>query len=253
MNDAVLYAKSNCFQRITTTNVLDEFSHELQWQEGGCDSILDIGCGTGDVTIELILPILPSNFSRLLGCDISDKMIEYAQQHYGHPKVIFDKLDISDDVVVIDEFLTKFGSFDHVVSFFCLHWVRNQEAAIKNITKLLTPNGDCLLLFITSCNVYTVHDEMSKSSKWSQHMKDVKLFTSPYYQSVCPTEDLRALLQAVGFTSCEIRTRELRHMYNNYDEFFGESHSNLIFKPLKILYRFFVILRLRQVDKPICK
>lgn len=221
MNDAALYAKANSFQRVSTKKVLDEFEHLLQWQKD--DSVLDIGCGTGDATIELILPLLPSTFSRLLGCDKSDEMVQYAQLHFGRtPKMIFEKLDITENV---DEFLTKFGTFDHVVSFYCLHWVRNQMAAMKNITKLLTPTGDCLLLFITSSNIYTVHDEMSKSSKWSQYMKDVKDFTSPYYDSNCPTDDLSAILHAVGLHSCEIRTRDLKHMYSGNDEFISKSLS----------------------------
>lgn len=221
MNDADLYAKSNDFQKVTTTKVLNEFSHLLQWHKDGCDSILDVGCGTGDVTMELILPLLPRSFSRLLGCDISNEMINYARKHYGsNPKVIFDKLDISGNV---DEFLSKFGSSDHVVSFFCLHWVRNQEVAMKNIAKLLAANGDCLLLFITSANIYTVHHEMSKSSKWSQHIKDVDRFTSPYYHSICPTRDLSVLLQTAGFNSHTIRTREVKHLYNNYEEFVSKS------------------------------
>lgn len=220
MNDAELYAKSNSFQRVISLKVFEEFAHLLQWQEDGSDSILDVGCGSGDVTMDLILPQLPSNFRRLIGCDISDEMIKYAQQHYGHPNVIFDQLDIGGSV---DEFLNKFGTSDHIVSFFCLHWVQNQKAAMKNITKLLTPNGDCLLLFVISCDIFKVFNEMAKGSQWSQYMKDVNRFTSPYLDSVNPTDDLRVLLQSVGFTCCDIQTREVSHTYNNYVEFVSKS------------------------------
>lgn len=219
MNDAVLYVKSNSFQRDATKAVFYEFAHLLQWQKDGRDSVLDVGCGTGDVTIEIVLPLIPPTFSRLLGCDISDKMIDYAQQHYGRPKVNFSQLDINEDV---DEFRNKFGLFDHVVSFFCLHWVRNQKSAMENIRKLLTPNGDCLLLFITSSNIYTVWAEMAKSSKWSPYMQDVEQFTSPYYDSMSTIDDLRELFQAVGFSYCAIRSRQLKHMYNNYEEFISK-------------------------------
>lgn len=216
MNDAILYAKSNSVQRITTKKVFAEFAPLLKWRKDGCDSILDIGCGTGDATIEIILPLLPLSFSRLLGCNISDEMIKYAQQHYGHPKVVFDKLDISGQ---IDEFLTKFGSFDHIVSFFCLHWVRNQKAAMENIYKLLTPNGNCLLLFITWANIYTIYDEMSKSTKWSQYMYDVKQYTSPYQHCGSPEVDLKLLLQSTGFTSYNIRIQRESYMCKDYEEF----------------------------------
>ncbi len=216
MNDAALYAKSNSFQRVATEKIIHEFSHLLQWQKNDSASILDIGCGTGDVTIDLVVPLLPSNFSRLIGCDISDEMIRHAQKYNPHPKVIYDRLDICGNV---DEFIAEYGRVDHAVSFFCLHWARNQHAALNNIAKLLQPNGDCFLLFITSSNIYKVWEQISKSTEWSPYMKDVEQFLSPYYYSICPSDDLRVMLQDAGFSTNEITTRELKHLYKNYEEF----------------------------------
>lgn len=213
MNDPVLYAKSNSFQKVTAQNILSEFSHLFQWNQN--DSMLDIGCGTGDLTVESILSLLPAN-SNLIGCDISLEMIDYARRNSCHPNVSFQQLDISGDV---DEFLAKFGPFAHAISSFCLHWVRNQNAAMKNICKLLTANGDCLLVFITWSPIYTVHLEMSKSYKWSQYMKDVERFISPYYESISPADDVRVTLQTVGFTDCDIQMRDLKYLYHNYDDF----------------------------------
>lgn len=216
MNDPALYAQSNSFQKQTTRKILLEFSHLFQWPEDAYGSVLDIGCGTGDVTIESILPLLPSNVNRLIGCDISNEMIDFARKHNCHPNVTFQQLDIAGNV---DDFSTKFGPFDRAISSFCLHWVRDQGAAMENISKLLTKNGDCLLVFITGSPIYAVFYEMSKSSQWSQYMKDVERFISPYYDSVSPADDLRVMLQTVGFTDCDIKVRSLSYMYDNYHDF----------------------------------
>ncbi|XP_037030890.1 juvenile hormone acid O-methyltransferase-like isoform X2 [Bradysia coprophila] len=234
MNDPVLYAKSNSFQKVTTQKILSEYSHLFQWREDG--SMLDIGCGTGDATIESILPLLPTKSNRLIGCDISNEMIDYARKHNSHPNVAFQQLDIGGN---IDDFLTKFGPFDHAASFFCLHWVQNQNAAMENISKLLTADGDCLLVFITWSHNFHVFLEMSKSPKWSQYMKDVSQFISPYQESISPADDLRVMLQTVGFTDCVIQARESRHLYDNYDEFANYSMIN--------------VHRLCQFDQSICE
>ncbi|KAG4070704.1 hypothetical protein HA402_013624 [Bradysia odoriphaga] len=214
MNDPDLYAKSNSFQKVTAQKILSEYSHLFQWRD--FDSMLDIGCGTGDATIESILPLLPTKSNRLIGCDISSEMIDYARKYNCNPNISYQVLDVSGDV---DEFVMKFGSFDHVISSFCLHWIRDQYAVMKNISKLLTATGDCLLVFITWSPIYTVHLEMSKSPKWSQYMKDVERFISPYYESISPADDLRVMLQTVGFTDRDIQERESRYLYDNYDDF----------------------------------
>lgn len=247
MNDPVLYAKSNSFQKVTAQNILTEFSYLFQWNKA--DTMLDIGCGTGDLTIESILPLLPAA-SNIIGCDISNKMIEYARKHSCHPNATFQLLDISGEV---DDFLTEFGPFDHAISSFCLHWVRNQYAAMKNISKLLTVNGDCLLVFITWSPIYAVHLEMSESPKWSHYMKDVERFISPYYGSISPADDLRKILRSVGFTYCDIQMRESKYLYNSYDEFVSKCNITDFSFEIVITHVIECVHRFYQFNQSICE
>lgn len=225
-DDASLYAKSNTYQRTVTKKVLDEFGSLLNWRADGRDSVLDIGCGSGDVTVELVLPILPARFRRLIACDLSDRMIKYARQQYIHPKVVYEQLDIRDPV---DDFLQKFGQFDHIVSFYCLHWVRNHKEAFSNIRKLLTPDGDCLLMFLTSTNTFTVYDEMSKTEKWSHYMQDVELYIPAHHYIPDPVDDFQQLCQSAGFSYSNVQAQEHTYICKNYEEyksmpFFANSH-----------------------------
>lgn len=84
-DDAHLYAKTNKYQKDAAKKALDKFAPLLQWREDGGDgdSVLDIGCGNGDVTIELILPLLPPECRHLLASDMSDEMIKYANHHHS--------------------------------------------------------------------------------------------------------------------------------------------------------------------------
>jgi juvenile hormone-III synthase len=122
MNEAQLYKKSNALQRRDAKKVLEEFGHLIQWN--GDDSVLDVGCGSGDVTVDFVLPRLPDNFNRLIGVDISDEMVKCANEAYKHPRIDFQVLNISGSV---DHFVREMREFDHVLSFYCLHWVQNQK------------------------------------------------------------------------------------------------------------------------------
>jgi juvenile hormone-III synthase len=122
MNEAQLYKKSNALQRRDAKKVLEEFAHLIQWNGG--DSVLDVGCGSGDVTVDFVLPQLPDTFSRLVGVDISGEMVKSANEAYQHPRMDFKVLNISGSV---DQFVREMQEFDHVMSFYCLHWVQNQK------------------------------------------------------------------------------------------------------------------------------
>ena len=71
MNDAKLYIKSNSLQRNDAKNVMEEFGHLFDWKDDGSESLVDIGCGSGDVLMEFIFPIMPKKFERLVGLDVS--------------------------------------------------------------------------------------------------------------------------------------------------------------------------------------
>lgn len=124
MYKAKLYKTANELQRTDNKMVLSEFKHALKWK--GNDTLLDIGCGSGDVTVDMILPLMPSNYSLLMGVDVSEEMVKFAREHYSKivPRICFEQLDIGQPISSQSPLLER---FDHVTSFFCFHWIQNQR------------------------------------------------------------------------------------------------------------------------------
>lgn len=124
MFQAKLYAHANELQRSDARKVLDEFGPLINWN--GHDTLLDIGCGSGDVTIDLVLPKMPRNYQKVVGMDISEKMVTFARERFCNKfmDLQFEQGDIGGEMKQFSKYL---GEFDHVTSFFCLHWVQNQR------------------------------------------------------------------------------------------------------------------------------
>lgn len=52
------YVQADSIQRRDALDVIEEFSDQINQMRGNC---IDIGCGPGTVTKELLMPKLPSN------------------------------------------------------------------------------------------------------------------------------------------------------------------------------------------------
>lgn len=95
--------------------------------------ILDLGCGTGISTRQLV------GFGKITGCDPDERMLRAARIHKT-PKGIFyikgkgDKLPFKDN------------SFDVVTAFAAFHWFDDKKS-IKEIRRVLKPDG---LMFIVN-------------------------------------------------------------------------------------------------------
>ncbi|WP_414528914.1 class I SAM-dependent methyltransferase [Nodularia chucula] len=115
---------------------LYEEQHAFVWQYGEellkllnakpRESILDLGCGTGQLTEKISL-----SGAEVIGIDSSDAMIEKAKQNYPH--LLFDVADARN--FQLDQPL------DAVFSNATLHWVKEPEAAIACVHQALKSGG----------------------------------------------------------------------------------------------------------------
>lgn len=105
-------------------------------------SVIDLGCGTGELTCRLA-ERLPG--SSILGIDVSSSMLEKAQQ-LTYEGVSFR----NDDVSNIS------GSWDLVFSNAVLHWLNDHESLIPRLFSLVAPQGQ-IALQIPSNNANPSH------------------------------------------------------------------------------------------------
>lgn len=111
----------------------------LSPQEG--EKILDLGCGTGDLTHAMAQAgAIP------LGIDLSPEMIEKAQRKY--PKVRF--------AVENGETFRSTTAFDAVFSNAALHWMVNPERVVETVWHALRPGGRFVAEFGGKDNVVRV-------------------------------------------------------------------------------------------------
>lgn len=90
------------------------------------ERILDLGCGTGQLTAEIA-----KQGAQVVGLDNSTNMIGQARQNY--PGIAFVLADAAG--FRLEE------PFDAVFSNAALHWVRNADAAAESIALALKPGG----------------------------------------------------------------------------------------------------------------
>ncbi|KAL1418473.1 hypothetical protein MTO96_005716 [Rhipicephalus appendiculatus] len=159
------YAKNNSPQRKHSNLVLAFSQPAFHIELNDTMRILDVGCGTGDFTRDFLLPCcLPC--AKIVGVDASPEMIEHARRHSAHEKIEYELLNIGNDVT---EFLSHYGHFDRVYSFYCLQWLEDQGAALKNIASLLSPGGQCLLVIPASQQPAAVWSRLAKMDRWKKY------------------------------------------------------------------------------------
>ena len=115
----------------------------LEFVPAGTNKILDLGCGTGTLTMELA-----KRCDYVLGIDSSETMIREAQRSY--PNLAFavaDALDISDEC-----------EWDIVFSNAVFHWISNHELLLQKIYQALKPNGKLICEFGAHGNIAAIEN-----------------------------------------------------------------------------------------------
>ncbi|MBE6821411.1 MAG: class I SAM-dependent methyltransferase [Ruminococcaceae bacterium] len=96
-------------------------------------SVLDLGCGYGHNCIDFV----SRGAIRVVGIDISEKMLAVAKSESAHDKIDFRQMSMT-DIGMLGE------RFDFIYSSLAFHYVKDFEAFAKNMLSVLNDGGQLL-------------------------------------------------------------------------------------------------------------
>lgn len=144
------------------------------------ESILDLGCGTGDLANKLFeLGV------KVIGVDLSENMISQAKEKF--PNIEF-KVQNATTMEYKDE-------FDAVFSNATLHWVREPKKALECIYSSLKTNGRFVAEFGGKGNVQIIANEIIKEIENEGLEFEIENYPW-YYPSI---GEYTSLMESVGF------------------------------------------------------
>jgi trans-aconitate 2-methyltransferase len=185
----------------------DEVLARLQLR--GDEQLLDLGCGDGKLSAR-IAERLPRG--TVLGVDASASMVAYAQQQFGgRPNLRFEVADARR--------LDFDARFDHLVSFNALHWVPQQELALRGMRRALKPGGRAQLRLVTRAELTSleeVAEAVRREPVWAPAFVG---FSDPYLR--LDAAQYAALASSLGLAVVSVDSEMKRWDFGSEAAFFG--------------------------------
>ena len=122
--------------------------------------VLDLGCGFGEHCKRFV----ECGAEKVMGVDISEKMLEVAREENSDPKITYINMPM-EDISTLQE------TFDVVISSLALHYVEDFEGVIKNVYAMLNDGG--VFIFSQENPLCTCH---SGGNRWTRDEKGNKLY-----------------------------------------------------------------------------
>lgn len=121
-------------------------------------TVLDLGCGCG----QNCLQFAKSGAERIVGIDLSERMLEVARREAAHPQITYVHRSIS-DLSEIEE------RFDLIYSSLAFHYIENFAKLMGECHRLLRPGGNLLFSqehpIVTATKDYGGHFNCDASGK----------------------------------------------------------------------------------------
>ena len=122
--------------------------------------VLDLGCGFGEHCKKFV----DCGAEKVVGIDISEKMLEVARVENCNSKIEYIKMPM-EEIVQLQE------NFDVVISSLAIHYVEDFKGVVRNVYNLLDENG--VFIFSQENPLSTCH---SGGNRWTRDESGNKLY-----------------------------------------------------------------------------
>lgn len=167
-------------------------------------TILELGCGTGFVTRELV-NAFPDRTLEIT--DLSAEMLTYCQAQISplrHPSIDFQRLD--------GETLATERQYAAIASGFVVQWFNDVERSLKRLSRALAPGGMLVASFPTS----------QSFPEWKQMCEAVNL---PFTGNPMPEVDMLCEQLNRDDLTCSYQERWMSTTHNRAIDFFKDLKS----------------------------
>ena len=189
----------------------------------GSERVLDVGCGEGKITAEIASRVARGS---VVGVDPSHDMIEFAEKHFTLSRSSGGLIRNLRFEVADARHLSFKNEFDLAVSFNALHWIPEQDAALRSIYSALIPGGRAQFRLVTAGarqSLESVVEETRTAPEWKAYFKN---FQDPYLR-LTPDEYV-AVAERNGFRVLRVNTQDHSWDFGSRAAFAGYSAVGLV-------------------------
>lgn len=169
---------------------------------------LDIGCGDGKITA-LLANKVPQG--KVYGIDLSEEMIEFAQQNHRSENLSFHVMDANR--------LQFDFQFDFIFSNATFHWIKDHLTVLKAVSQHMRPDGRLFINIAARGNIPGILDSWDKVSqfdKWKKYFTDFE-FPFAFYGK----EEYEKWLPEAGFEIVNLEYVRRHVIHQNIDALRG--------------------------------
>lgn len=189
---ATEYARESSLQKVLADKQLSRLTFR------GDERVLDVGCGDGKITAEIAARVPRGS---VLGVDPSRDMIAFASREFGAPRIGNLRFQVADA-----RSLPFRNEFDLAVSFNALHWLPEQEDALRSIHAALKSGGRAILRMVPQGERKSLEDVIEnarQSPRWAGHFAG---FRKPFAHYTL--DEYRALAERAGFHVARLKIED---------------------------------------------
>ena len=196
-SQAIIYEQRNESQRVEGM----ELMKNLEIKRGS--TVLDLGCGTGDLTKELAE--LVGAEGKVVGVDPDEERLKIAREKYSASNIEYLQADSETFPV---------GQYDIVFSNYVMHWIKDKEGLFRRVYDNLRPGG--VFAVVTFDSGPPLTEIGNKFFDEFIGPEGVKKFL--FEDTVCLTADeYKKLAQATGFELNSTTIRSMEQRWANVD------------------------------------